>query len=93
MAGFTKVAEVEDAQVVQHPSAPSRSESIALQVLLAAIGQKVGAFAHAIFTLLTVGSVWWLWMQTPPDPTVRQIVSLTLYAAFVLALHVIRGRK
>lgn len=90
---FTKVAEVEtDERVVQHPAAQPKAENIALQMLLAAIGQRIGAFFHAFFVLLTVGSCWWLWLQAPPDPSVRQIVSLALYAAFILALHVIRRK-
>jgi len=87
---FVPVEQVEE-KVVDHPS--KREASAAMQMLLAALSQKVGAFAHAVFTLLTVGSCWWLFMQAPPDPSVKQLVGLGMYGSFILALHVIRGRQ
>lgn len=88
---FTQVAEVPEDRVVDHPA--KREASAAMQMLLAVLSQKVGAFAHAIFTLLTVGSCWWLFMQAPADPSVKQLIGLGMYGSFILALHVIRGRQ
>lgn len=87
MAGFTEVAQVEN--VVDHPA--KREASAAMQMLLAALSQKIGAFAYAVFTLLTVGSAWWLFLQAPADPSIKQLVGLGMYGSFILALHVIRG--
>jgi len=90
MSGFQPVPDSE--RVIQHPSAP-REASVGLQIVLAALSQKLGAFATAIFTLLTVGSVWWLWLVSPSDPSVKTLVGLGMYALFILALHVIRGKQ
>lgn len=90
MAGFTEVAQVDD-KVVDHPA--KREASAAMQMLLAALSQKIGAFAYALFTLLTVGSCWWLFMKVLDQPTVLQLVGLAMYGTFILTLHVIRGRQ
>ena len=87
---FQEVAQV-DENVVDHPK--KREASAAMQMLLAALSQKIGAFAYAIFTLLTVGSCWWLFMQVLDHPTVLQLIGVGMYGSFVLALHVIRGRQ
>jgi hypothetical protein len=63
-----------------------------IQVRRALRGQRALVALAACFTLLTVGSAFWLWYLTP-EPTDRQIVSLTIYACFVLAINVIVRRK
>lgn len=63
-----------------------------MQMALVALGQRALVALAACFTLLTVGSAFWLWYLTP-EPTDRQIVSLTIYALFVLAINVIVRRK
>ena len=63
-----------------------------LGMALAALGQRALLALSACFTLLTVGSAFWLWFLTP-TPTDRQIVSLTIYAVFVLAINIIVRRK
>ena len=63
-----------------------------MQMALMALGQRALVALAACFTLLTVGSAFWLWFLTP-EPTDRQIVSLTIYALFVLAINVIVRRK
>jgi hypothetical protein len=63
-----------------------------LSMALSALSQRAITALAACFALLTVGSAFFLWWQTPA-PTDRQIVSLTIYAAFVLAINVIvRGK-
>jgi hypothetical protein len=63
-----------------------------MNMALMALGQRAIVALGTCFTLLTVGSAFWLWYLTPA-PTDRQIVSLTIYAAFVLAINVIVRRK
>ncbi len=48
--------------------------------------------ATDLFTLITVGSAFWLW-STIPEPNDRQIISLSIYAAFVLAANYIVRKK
>lgn len=63
-----------------------------MQMALGALGQRAVVALAACFTLLTVGSAFWLWYLTP-DPSPTQIVSLSIYAGFVLAINIIRRTK
>ncbi len=87
---FQEVAQTTE-NVVDHPA--KREASAAMQMLIAVLSQKIGAFAYAIFTLLTVGSAWWLFIQVLDHPSVLQLIGLGMYGLFILALHVIRGRQ
>jgi hypothetical protein len=63
-----------------------------LSMAISALSQRALVALAQCFTLLTVGSAFWLWYLTP-EPTDRQIVSLALYALFVLAINVIVRRR
>ena len=63
-----------------------------LGVALTALSQRAMVALAASFSLLTVASAFYLWMITP-NPTDRQIVSLAIYAGFVLAINLIVRRK
>jgi hypothetical protein len=91
--------EVVDDQVDAAPVTPQPKQPILnrvsiemMSMALSALSQRALIALAACFTLLTVGSAFFLWWQTP-EPTDRQIVSLTIYAAFVLAINVIVRRK
>ena len=58
----------------------------ALILGLKALSQRFVAAIAKLFTLATVGSAFWLWWSTP-SPNIYQIVSLTIYALFVLAAN------
>lgn len=96
MPGFQQVAVEEDtaAQVVQHPSAAQATNVSAhmLAIALKALGQRAVVALSSLFTSMLVLSAWWLWLQAPAEPSVRQLVGLGLYGLFVLAVLVIRGR-
>jgi len=92
--GFTKVSEIEtdENRVVDHP-AVQRDPAMAAQIMsiaLKALAQKALVAISSLFTAATVASAWWLWLQAPPDPSVKQLVGLALYGLFILSLHVIR---
>lgn len=76
------------------PVKPGPSDTIvavsaeAMMLALKALSQRAIAALAALFTLLTVGSVWWLWASIP-DPSNTQIVSLGMYAAFIVAINII----
>lgn len=77
------------------PAKPPVLNRVSIEMMsmaLSALSQRALIALAACFTLLTVGSAFYLWFLTP-DPTDRQIVSLTIYAAFVLAINVIVRRK
>lgn len=63
-----------------------------MSMALTALSQRALVALASCFALLTVGSTFFLWWQIP-DPTDRQIASLTIYAVFVLAINVIVRRK
>ena len=63
----------------------------ALALSLKALSQRAIAGSKALFTLCSVASCFWLWNATP-DPSITQIVSLSLYAIFILAANVIVRR-
>lgn len=64
----------------------------AIMLALKALSQRAIVALANLFTLLTVGSVFWLWL-TIPNPNVLQLVELGMYAAFVLAANWIVRRK
>ena len=72
-------------------SAAARVAASALVLALKALSQRAVAATRDVFTLLSVGSVFWIW-QSLPDPTPTQIVSHGLYALIILAANVIVRR-
>lgn len=87
----------EDAPAPPPPSAPKQPivNDVSITMLtmaLSALGQKAIIALSACFTLLTVASVFVLWFLTP-DPTDRQITSLTIYASFVLLINIVHMRR
>lgn len=53
---------------------------------LKALSQRALIALSSLFSLLTAGSAFWLWFLTP-KPDIYQIVSLTIYSIFILALN------
>lgn len=63
-----------------------------LMMGLKALSQRALAGLSSLFALFAVGSAFWLWFLTP-KPDVYQIVSLTIYALFVLvATYLVKTR-
>ncbi len=62
-----------------------------LRVGLKALSQRALVALSALFTLLTVGSTFWLYMAVQ-NPNTMQLIELGLYAAFVLAINLIVKR-
>lgn len=76
-------------------STPAPDNALAITMLtigLKALSQRALTAVSDLFTLITVGSAFWLW-STIPEPNDRQIASLTIYAVFVLAANVIVRKK
>jgi hypothetical protein len=59
---------------------------------LKTVSQRFVAALVNLFTLVTMIGVWFLWYKTP-DPNPSQIVSLSIFAAFVLAANWLVRRK
>ncbi len=75
---------------LQAPAAPQprvqRVSTDMLVMALKALSQRALVALLQLFTLITVGSAFFLWMSTP-DPNVHQIVSLSIYGSLVLAIN------
>lgn len=73
------------------PDEPEQNNSVAAELLalsLKALSQRAMVALESLFTLITVGLVFWVWVSIP-EPTTHQIVSMSIFATFVLAANVI----
>lgn len=92
--GFQLVEDQAEPQAAASPKQPfiNRVSIEMMSMALGALGQRALVALAACFTLLTVGSAFWLWLSIP-DPNPHQLVSLSIYAAFVLAANWLVRRK
>ena len=56
------------------------------------LSQRALTAATDLFTLITCLGAWYLWYSIP-EPNDRQIIALSIYAAFTLAANYIVRRK
>jgi hypothetical protein len=91
--GFEVVGGTE-AELPQTPQADPNKVAIAMILMgLKSLSMRALTAATDLFTLLTVASAFWLWWSIPV-PNDRQIISLSIYALFILATNwIVRGRK
>ena len=71
------------------PEKPSRKEDTGTAMLLLGLktlSQRSLAAIADMFTLVTVGSAFWLWYSIH-EPNPYQLVSLAMYGLFVLAAN------
>ena len=90
MRGSRLTAVGEEEEIVQQSPAASIQM---LTIALKALSQRALIALSSLFMLLTAASVFILWLLSPPDASVTQIVGRSLYAVFVLALNVINIRR
>jgi hypothetical protein len=75
------------------PPAPQNQLAARLiGIALTTLTQKTVVAIASLFSLVLAGSVWWLAMAVATTPTTPQLITLGLYAAFVLALHWVRRK-
>ena len=60
----------------------------ALALGLKTLSQRAIAATKDVFTLLSIGSVFWIWYSVP-EPTTTQIISHSIYALVILIANVI----
>jgi hypothetical protein len=93
MAEAQKLWEVvNEPDEVEPVSAPPPRELGLLLLALKALSQRAITAVTNLFTIITMTGTWWLWYKTP-DPNPTQIVSLSIFAAFVLAANWLVRRK
>ncbi len=81
--------QVED-NVTELPK-PDRSAQL-LMVALRALSQRALIALAALSSVILAGSVFALYWEVLPNPSINQLVGLGMYACFILALHVV-GKK
>ena len=96
MSQFSIVNENDD---LPSPSSPQRISNrteqasiAALSLALSALSQKAVIALSRLFVLLATASAFALWWRVMPEPTVLQLIGLSLYAIFALAASVIVRR-
>ena len=95
LKGF-KLEAVPDEDERIAPAAPSRLEGQAADALLLALkalSQRALVAAAALFSLLTVGAVFWLALTISANPSIYQIATLGIFAAFVICVNIIVRRR
>jgi prepilin signal peptidase PulO-like enzyme (type II secretory pathway) len=63
-----------------------------LTIALTALSQRALTALASLFSIVLAASAFVLWYMILPNPSPNQLVGLGMYAAFILALHVIRNR-
>lgn len=82
-------------EVVQdEPVKPARGDGVAmLKLALAPLSERGAAFISGLFTLVTIGSAFWLYMSIH-EPNVYQLVEIAMYSVFVLSANwIVRLRR
>lgn len=69
-----------------------RAALAAFRMLIATLSQKTLVALSNLVTAGAVGSAWWLWNGVLPEPTTNQLVGVSLYAAFILAIEYLRRK-
>jgi hypothetical protein len=79
---------VVDEALEQQAPAPSHDAATAMLALaMRALSQRALVAVASLFTLITVGTVFWLAIIVIPHPDPLQLAVLALYACFVVALN------
>ncbi len=76
--------------VQDHEETSHAAEMLALA--LKGLSQRATIALSNLFTAAGLLSAWWLWSTILPQPTDRQLVGVTLYAVFLLALEFVRRK-
>jgi hypothetical protein len=86
---------VRDETETEAPKPTPVDNGVAIAMLtigLKALSQRALTAAMDLFTLITCMAAWYLWFLTP-NPTDKQIISLSIYAMFTLAANYIVRKK
>lgn len=93
MAGFEEVKDT--AEVVPHPS-QAKGQQFAIDAItlgLKTLSKKTLVALSTCFTGAGLFGGWLLWDSVLPNPSTMQLIGLGEFAAFFLALEVIRRRS
>lgn len=86
--------EIVEDEIDRAPPKPDHHAAFSILALsLKALSQRALIAVDNLFTLCTVGSVFWVAMTIIPHPDTFQLVGLGMYGIFVLAANWIVRRK
>lgn len=93
---FAVVGE-QDAPQAPAPPSPEQqaAQQQALKILmlsLKVVGQRFVTALSNLFTAAALASAWFLWQSVLPNPTVNQLIGVTLYALFVGGIEWVRRK-
>ena len=102
--GAPEPEEIEDDPLAAAPASSSplsatasrAVEKAAMAMLFTAVkalSQRAVVALGNLYALCLAASAFGLWWRALPAPSVRQLVGLTLYGCFVLAMMLVRRRK
>jgi hypothetical protein len=77
------------------PEQSSQAERVGIQALtlgLQALSQRTVVALSRLFVLFATASAFALWWRVLPEPSVLQLIGLSIYAIFVLAASFIARR-
>lgn len=83
----------EDERIAPAPSRLEGQAADALLLALKALSQRALVAAAALFSLLTVAAVFWLALTISANPSIYQIATLGIFAAFVICVNIIVRRR
>ena len=95
MAAPQKWEVIQDELEPEKAAPPTDAQPPGLDLLLLSLktlSQRAITAVTNLFTLVTMAGTWFLWYKTP-DPNPTQIVSLSIFAAFVLAANWLVRRR
>ena len=78
------------------PSEESKSAAFAASAIalgLKVLSQRALVALASLYSILVLGSAWYLFLVTLPNPSTFQLVGLALYGGLVIAVHLIMNRK
>lgn len=70
---------------------PMENATGMLMLALRSLSKRFVSALLNLFGLFTLASVWWLWMSTP-NPDANQLISLGMYATFVVVMNFLTRR-
>ena len=78
--------------VAKRPALLDEAAAAMLLLAIKSLSQRALVALSSLFTLLTCASAFILWQDVLPNPNAYQLTGLGLYGAFILLLHLVRGR-
>ncbi len=98
MAAFMQIEETEQAvgqetaHVIDHPAKESVLATQMMMLALKALSQRAMIAVSTLFTAAGLFGGWWLWKSILAEPSILQLVGVTLYAVFFIGLEIVRRR-